>query len=260
LKEQIKSLYLGMMLLLGSNTFAPYVYADDSQAVNNIQFYTEISPPYFWLDENNQPQGAVFDLANALMAQTQLTGTIEHLPWARAYVEAKDKSNIVLLTALRTPEREAQLQWLGVVHNVQAHLIALKGNKNIEISSLEQAKNYVVGTIRGYGSANYLINNGFNEGKKLKLLSSQSQLWSMLYKERIDLVLDNFSTGKYQALKAGFDSEGVQVVFNIKALNANLELATGMLTDGNTAQRLRLGLAQLKKQGTLDQIMQKWGL
>jgi len=74
-----------------------------------LYFYTEIPSPYFWLDDENQPQDAAYDLALALMAHTNIKGVVEHLPWARAYVEATSKPDIVLLTALRTKHREKQL-------------------------------------------------------------------------------------------------------------------------------------------------------
>jgi polar amino acid transport system substrate-binding protein len=237
------------------------VFAQELKSTNKeVYFYTEISPPYFWFDENGQPQGAAYDLALALMAHTNIQGVVEHLPWARAYVEATSKPDIILLTALRTQQREEQFQWLGTVHTAQAHLIALKSNSSIQLVDFEDSKKYIVGTIRGYGAAHFLTDNGFSEGKNLKLLSNQKQLWSMLFKGRIDLVLDNSTTGKYALLSAGFDSEDVKSLVQIEALNANLEMATGNLTNNTTAERLRIGLQQLKDNGVYQQIMNKWGL
>jgi polar amino acid transport system substrate-binding protein len=225
-----------------------------------LHFYTEISPPYFWFDDNNQPQGVTYDLALALMANTELDGVVEQLPWARAYFEATSKPDIVLLTALRTDQREKELQWLGTVHTAQAHLVALKDNANIQLVGIEDAKKYMVGTIRGYGAADFLTNEGFTEGKNLKLLSNQRQLWSMLFKRRIDLVLDNLTTGTFAVLSAGFDSKDVESLIKIEALNVNLEMATGHFTDAVTTERLRIGLQQLKDIGTYHRIMDKWGL
>lgn len=238
------------------SVFAQTLEAKDKK----LRFYIEISAPYFWLDENNQPQGFSYDLALALIAHTKLDGVIEQLPWARAYVEATTKPDIILLTTLRTEKREAQLQWLGAVHTDKAHLVSLKNNPKIQLVQLEDAKQYLVGTIRGYGSADFLINNGFSEGKNLKLLSNQKQLWSMLFKGRIDLVLDNFTTTKFEVLSAGFDVEDIQSLLKIDALTGNLEMATGNLTDRITTQRLRNGFQQLKDKGTYKQIMTKWGL
>jgi polar amino acid transport system substrate-binding protein len=237
------------------------VFAQEPKpAHKKLRFYTEVSRPYFWFNENNQPQGAAFDLALALMAHTNLVGVVEHLPWARAYVEAASKPNIVLLTVLRTKNREKQLQWLGTIHTAQAHLLALKDNSKIQLIRFEDAQKYMVGTIRGYGAAEFFTNNGFIEGKNLMLLSNQTQLWSMLFKGRIDLVLDNLTTARFDILNAGFNSEDVKSLINIAALNVDLELATGHSTNKKTTVRLRIGLQQLKNNGSYQQIMEKWGL
>ena len=249
-------LYLITCYFFFSSAFAQELKTADKM----LYFYTEISPPYFWFNENNQPQGATYDLALALMAHTKLDGVVEHLPWARAYVKATSKQNIVLLTTLRTKKREKQLQWLGTVHNAQAHLIVLTHNSNVQLIDFEDAKKYRVGTIRGYEAANFLIKNGFSEGKNLELLSTQKQLWSMLFKGRIDLVLDNLTTGKFEVLRAGFDSEDVKPLVRVDDLNANLEMATGNFTDRLTADRLRIGLQELKDMGVYQRIMEKWGL
>lgn len=237
------------------------VFAQEQKNEDKVlRFYNEISPPFFWLDDNNQPQGANYDLAMALMAHTKLKGVIEELPWARAVVEAANKPDIVLLTALRTELREKQLQWLGTVHTAQAHLLAMKKNSNIQIIDFEDAKKYMVGTIRGYGAADFFINKGFVEGENLKLLSSQTQLWSMLFKGRIDLVLDNLTTAQFEINRAGVSIEDVNSLMSIDALKANLEMATGHLTDPATTERLRMGLQHLKNNGEYQRIMEKWGL
>jgi len=79
-------------------------------------------------------------------------------------------------------------------------------------------------------------------------------------KGRIDLVLGNFTTAKFEILRAGFDVDDIKSLIKIEALTGNLEMATGKLTDQQTSQRLRVGFQQLKDIGTYKQIMNKWGL
>jgi ABC-type amino acid transport substrate-binding protein len=146
------------------------------------------------------------------------------------------------------------------VHTAQAHLLALKNNSKVQLVDFEDAKKYIVGTIRGYGAAIYLTNNGFIEGKNLKLLDNQKQLWAMLFKGRIDLVLDNLTTGSFAISSAGFKSEDVKSMIKLEVLNANLEMATGNLTDQITAEGLRIALQQLKDIGAYQRNMNQWGL
>ncbi|GGW79022.1 hypothetical protein [Alteromonas halophila] len=70
--------------LLLALSFALSAYGKDSV----IRFYTEIAAPFYWLDENDQPQGASLELATAVADKAKLNATVEHLAWARAYYEA----------------------------------------------------------------------------------------------------------------------------------------------------------------------------
>ena len=225
-----------------------------------LRFYTELVAPFYWLDDNDQPQGAALDLARAVMDDSGLEGEIDHLPWARAYHDAVNYPDIILLTALKTKERIPQLQWLGKVHTANAFMVGLKEKQFPSITNLEQIKQYRVGSIRGYGAVNYLKQQGFTEGENLELLIQPEQLWSMLFMERIDFVLSNLTTGVFEIAAAGFDPDKVQNVFKIAPLTVDLEMATGNKTDPIIVETLRNSLLQLKKDGRYEAIMRKWKL
>lgn len=225
-----------------------------------VKFYNEIAAPFYWLDDDGNPKGASFELASALIAETKLNATIEHLPWARAFHYAVNDKNVVLTSALRTEEREQQLQWLGQVLIVRASLFQLSDRDPFLINSLEQAKKLSVGSIRGYGSANYLIGQGFSEKKNLILAANSEQLWSLLYKNRIDLVLSNQVTGRYEISAIGLDPNKLSEVYEIADLNLELQIATGNKTSPALAKRLSDGLIALKQNGEYQRIMERWGL
>lgn len=225
-----------------------------------LRFYSEIAAPYYWLDDEGQPRGASFDIASALIKEIQVKATIEHLPWARAFHQAVNEPNVVLVSALRTANREKLLQWLGKVHGVRASMIRLNRNQHISVDSVEQAKQFVVGTVRGYGSANYLLEQGFVEGENLVLVGSTGQLWTMLYLGRIDLVLSNQQSGYYEIESAGYDPSVIEAIFNVQALDIELQMATGHMTSSSVAKQIRSGLQALKERGELQRIMDKWNL
>lgn len=250
--------FLGVAVFLTAFLNSPQVSSQEQP--KTIRFYSELVAPFYWLDDNDRPRGAALDLANALIEETNIVATVEHLPWARAFYEAINTPDVVLLTALKTQERSAQLQWLGKVHTANAYLIGLTSNRNLTINNLEQAKGYKVGTIRGYAAASYLRSHGFVEGDNLELLTQPHQLWSMLYKKRIDLVLSNLATGAFEIREAGLDPDLVHGMYQLRELTVNLEMATGKGTTANTANSLRLALSKLKQDGRFQTIMNKWNL
>ena len=192
---------------------------ENEQQTPVIRIYNEISAPFYWLDEEGNPQGVNHDLANELMAHTNLNATVEHLPWAQAFKQAVNQPNVVLMSVLRTPSRESQFQWLGIVDVARASFMKLTERKDIHINRLEDAKGCRVGTIRGYGSANFLLSQGFEEFNNLTLVTNTEQLWSMLYKGRIDLVLANPVSSQYEAIGHGLDPTQIESIYTVPELH-----------------------------------------
>lgn len=223
-----------------------------------IQFYSEIAAPYYWLNTDGTSKGVNVEVAAALINHLKLDASIDHLPWARAFNEALNRPNVVLLATLRTKKREAQLQWLGQLHVVRASLVKLSDRQDLRVNSLEQAKDFSVGTIRGYGAADYLLANGFVEFGNLVLLPNTAQLWSMFYNGRIDLVVSSIVGGRYEIASNGLDPARIEEVLEISDLNLELQIATGKQTSPELVSLLRNGILELKQQGTFEQILRKW--
>jgi polar amino acid transport system substrate-binding protein len=225
-----------------------------------IIFVGQAVPPLIVMDENNHKSGALVELAQALIDYTKITASIEILPWARAYEMGLNDANVVLLSVIKTKNREPQFQWIGKVHQARAHLISLKNRPEIHITKLADACSMRVGSVRGYGSAAHLVNNGFEEGSNLVLASNTEQMWGLLFNDRVDLVLSNFETSPYEIKSVGYDPQQVTDILEITALTNELQFATGHNTPRPTVEKLTEGLAKLKENGTYGAIKSKWGL
>lgn len=244
---------IGFFLLLVVSSYAV-------ASSNHVYFLSEITPPYYWIDDNGEAQGVNVDLANALKPLLPFTSSLAHMPWARAYQETYEKPNLVLLSLLKTPKREEKFAWLFAVNHMQAELIRLKQKNDAHVSSLEEAKNYRIGSIRGYGTATFLQQEGFEENKNLALVAEPALLWKLLYMERIDFALTNFETSKYEIVDAGFNPEDVTSEYVIEALGADLYVATGLKTEQEKVTALKKALSTLQTNGEYARILKKWGL
>lgn len=225
-----------------------------------LRFYSEVSPPYLDLDKNGQYRGVNYELAQALMAETGLSGKFEHLNWARALEEAKVKDDIILMSLARSKSREKDYQWLGHIDLAKASLLTLPHHPLVTLCDLEQAKPFRVGSVRGYATAKYLLAQGFKENENLILVSNTNQLWSMLYLGRIDIAVSNIVTAPVEVKMLGLDAKQLIRLMDLPGLQLELQMATGLKTDINTAAALSQGLAKLKEKGIYQQIMAKWGL
>ncbi|MCC2617442.1 transporter substrate-binding domain-containing protein [Aestuariibacter halophilus] len=249
-----------VLMLLGAGQSAAQ---DDMPSMDdelNLTFVGEVTAPYFMLSAEQQPFGAAVELAEAITERTGISATYEHMPWARAYKEAASTPNMVLLTALRTPSRERDWQWLGQVHLARAFFIGLRKRDDIALSDFIDTQQFQVGTVRGYGSADYLLNHGFVEGENLTLVANSEQLWSMLFLKRLDLILTNYSSRHYELVQYGHDPMLVEGKLEVEALHLSLQMATGHLTSPALVETLRNAMADIERDGTLAHILKRWGL
>ena len=207
-----------------------------------------------------QKEGALVELSIALSDRAGLSSSFDIMPWARAYETALQQPNTVLLAVLKTTQRESELQWIGKVLEAKAYLIALKERTDIQLNNIEQAKEYLTASVRGYGSAGYLLRQGFSEDKNLILTSHQSQMWGILYNKRVDLVISTLKIGRFEVKEIGLDPSLLTGKLQIQELTYELQIATGLLTPPATVTLLRDTLSSLKKDGTYDAIFEKWDL
>ncbi|GAB3033503.1 substrate-binding periplasmic protein [Bowmanella dokdonensis] len=226
-----------------------------------VTFVSEDLPPFHYLDEHKRPTGAIYELAMAIGHQAGLPVRFEIHPWARAHELSLHQPNVIMASLLRSPVREQSFHWLGQVFVNKPFLVALSERDPLTIDSLEQAKKYIVGTIRGYTSEGYLRSHGFSEEQGNLVLSVEyHQLWGLLFKKRIDLVMTNTLAMRTEVSDAGFQPAELKRVFALEDFPGEIHLAASKLTPVGTVEKLRNALQALKDQGQYRQIMQKWAL
>lgn len=225
-----------------------------------IRFVAENLPPFHFLNKDNQPDGALVDLVNALTKHTQIDATIELMPFARCYQLIRHNPEVMMISLLRTPAREQQFQWLGQTYKSEAYLIGLKRRKELVINQLDDAKNYVVGTIRGYYSETFLRQAGFEPQKNLALSVKYQRMWKMLFKNRIDFVLTNNSALETELNSIGLDVNAIKQYIAVADFPNQLFMVSHLQAPAATVKKLRQGLVELKQSGRYQQIIKAWGL
>lgn len=132
-----------------------------------LQIVTENYPPINY-EENGKIKGISTDIVRAVLERAGLTADIRLYPWARAYNLAEEGRDVMIYSIARTAERENSFKWIGPLYTIEEGLFKLKSRADIKLESLEDAKAYRTGVIRGYAVHQYLLKEGFKE-KKLQL-------------------------------------------------------------------------------------------
>ena len=85
-----------------------------SAAAVDIHAYTEDVPPLNYVDKG-KISGYSTEVLRLAAQEAGLSLSIEAQPWLRAYAAVQKSPNALLFTVVRTPEREAQFQWVGPI-------------------------------------------------------------------------------------------------------------------------------------------------
>jgi len=227
---------------------------------NQLRFVAEDLPPFHFLDANKKPTGALVEVIEALMSRTKLSGSIELMPFARSYNLALKNKNTFMFSLMKSTDREKNFQWVSQVYKSKAFLIGLRERSELNINNLDEAKAFVVGTIRGYHSEQYLKDVGFSTNKNLHLSVNYKHMWSMLFGEHIDYVLTNFVAIDREMKSIGFNKKDIKAFVELRDFPGDLFIATGLGTSGKIVDDLAGAVQEIKADGTYIKIMDKWNL
>ena len=227
---------------------------------NQLEFVAEELPPFHFYDADKKPTGALVEVIEALRIQTQLSGIVKLMPFARSFDLTSKKKNTFMISLMKSTERKNHFQWLGQIYKSTAFLVGLRNRTDINLSNIEDAKSFVVGTIRGYHSEKYLRKNGFTTPENLHLSVNYKHMWNMLFGQRIDFILTNFVAIDTEMKSIGLKKKDIKTVLALHDFPGDLFIATGVNTSSETVAALSVGLQQIKADGTYRKIMDKWGL
>jgi polar amino acid transport system substrate-binding protein len=227
---------------------------------DQLTFVAEDLPPFHFFNADKEPSGVLVDVIEALLARTKMSGSIDFMPFARSYDLVLKKQNTFMISLMKSSDRKNNFQWIGQIYKSKAFLVGLNSRSDINISSLEEAKSFIVGTIRGYHSEEYLKKNGFSTPENLHLSVNYKHMWNMLFGQRIDFILTNFVAIDTEMKSIGFDKKDIKTSLELHDFPGDLFIATGLQTSNKTVNILSMALQQIKADGTYKKIMDKWGL
>ncbi|NOU52609.1 transporter substrate-binding domain-containing protein [Pseudoalteromonas sp. JBTF-M23] len=224
-----------------------------------LTFYAEDLPPYHFKNAQGNASGALVEITKAALKHADLEGEFSILPMARAYKELQERPDALMLSLLRTAEREAHFTWISQTYFADAYLVSLASNP-VNPETLSAAQRFRVSTIRGYSSARFLQQAGFSEDDNLVLVGHYKQLWQLLYKQRIDLVLTNTLTLQNEIIRSGLNPELIEKKLHLTNFPSQLWLCASKQLKPEIAAKLSTAMAYIKTSGVYEQILMRWQL
>jgi polar amino acid transport system substrate-binding protein len=219
----------------------PQAYASDQ-----LNALTEYLPPLNY-EQDGKITGFSTELLDLIALEARIEINKEMLPWPRAYSRAQKETNTLIYSMVRTPEREAQFQWVGPISSRRIMLYKLANRKDIVIKKLDDARAYQIGAVRESESTKNLIRQGFD---KLDLATDDENNMRKFKYGRFDLLLSLDWSAAYNAKKLGIANEIVPVQQLVS--QANYWFGISKHTDPSIARKMNLALNKIRKDGRLD--------
>ncbi len=138
--------------------------------------------------EDGINKGSTIEILEIILKESGLTADIKFMPWARALAITKNNPNTLVLSMIKTAEREPQFYWLGKVSELTRAFIYLSNKPENKAVNDQQAKRKIIAVVRSSSSYKELIIRGFSEDKNLYLVSTIEQMLSLFIKGKVDLI------------------------------------------------------------------------
>lgn len=160
-------------------------------------------------------------------------------------------ADAIMAGMTKTKEREQVFAMSDTYYDTKVVIATKKANK---ITSYDQLKGKTVGVKNGTAAQRFLQKNKDKYGYTIKTFDTSDLMNNSLSTGSVDAIMDDQPVIEY-AIKQGQD------------LSINMEgeavgsFAFGVKKDGsheNLIKQFNTALAQMKKDGTLDQIIEKW--
>ncbi len=223
-----------------------------SFAADKISLVTEEAPP-FNMEESGKIVGSATKIITEALKKSKIEFTIALMSWAKAYQMGLDEANTAVFATTRTPEREPLFKWVGTLAENSWVFFAKKDSK-IKVSSLEDAKKYVVGGYNGDAKALFLLKEGFVEGKNIQLASNEKQNALKLEAGKIDLWASGSELAPWISKRE--NSGAIKPIFTFKKVEMYAAFNKG--TDDAIIKKLNDIISSMRKSGEIKKINSKY--
>jgi len=129
--------------------------------------FTENLAPLNYQDEAG-PQGFSVELLRQMAGAAGMPLALHVLPWARAVQMAEAEPASVLFSLTRTPEREAQFQWVGPIAQRRILIYKLASRSDLRLAQLSDLGDMRIGVSRDSAADRTLQAAGLKPGVQLE--------------------------------------------------------------------------------------------
>ncbi len=217
-----------------------------------LKIYGMDSKPISYTD-TGQPAGLAVELARRIQDKLGRHDAIDIVPWARAQTLAEAGPNVMLLTVVRTPERERQMQFVGPIFTSRVVAYVASGR-------LAELKRHDPGLYQSHAGArrgSIFVNMARGLGFNVTDETNTSEIAAkMLMSGRFDLWFDGEELMPGAMARAGHRPDEVEVALRLGTAEVYFAFSNG--TPEALVEAWAGALRELKRDGSLRKLQHKW--
>ncbi len=222
-----------------------------------LNISTEIMPPYNFYNQQNDIVGINIDVVKSILAKTNIHADFNIFPWKRSYQMALNYSYTGVMSTARTAKREHLFKWVGPLASGKSFLYKLKSRKDINVSSIDDAKNYIIAVVRGDVFQEVFEKLGFKLNENIMLFSDHSEYIKPFLAGKVDLILGSSFSLPYILSANGSDINRVTSVVKIPDSKGNY-LALNKDVPNAVVNKLNKALEGIKVSNEYNIIVDKY--
>lgn len=226
--------------------FSSTVWAQEDVEALTVDIVTEDWRPYSF-EEGGELKGSATEIVVKTVERAGLRYQIAVYPWARGYKKALSHKNTLIYALADSPSRRRMFHFVGAVAPVDSYYFyRLASRDDIQARTLEDVKNYRVGTSTESAVEDYLRESGFS---KLQSVFAVSKLFKMMDRRRVDLFVSTEANIKAHEVAGRFPVGHYAPVF--ETMRAGTFMAFGPDVDVDVLERIREAYQALLAEGAI---------
>lgn len=225
-----------------------------SMAQPKLIFLTEEWVPFNYL-EKNKIVGISTELVKASIDDAGYDYQLQLLPWKRAYKLTLKNPNHFLFTTNRTKPRENLFKWIGPLYLQDVSFYRLKKRADVQVSKLEDLRNYTIGVSRGGSIEGYLKEIGYVENQDYFTYFDEEQGEKMLRSGNIDLMPGSSLNLAHKRMQA--NGQPIELVKAFTLTDTGYYIAANLNTDDEIINKLQQALDKLVIKGARKDIVKR---
>lgn len=188
---------------------------EPSVGLEHLNYLTEEWSPFNYLEDGNA-SGISVEVLEAVfrdLGVNRSRADVRIVPLSEGFESARNGTNAVLFSIVRTPEREPYFKWAGPFTRSSFVLFA-PISSDTAISGPDDLNRYRIGAVKDSIENTLLIDKGYNRSSLINGKTPEDLL-RMLEAGEIDMWATGDLTGRYQMLKTAKDPDSYEMVYTL---------------------------------------------